>query len=98
MPGKSFATARNTMRPMRPKPLIPTLIAICQSPELRNFHPRRTRRSAKLFLGGPSRPSRKRFLLYLQNAFDRSHDGLGRDAEVLEQRRCRGGFAEAVDA
>lgn len=30
--GKSLAIARNTMRPIRPKPLIPTLIAMMKSP------------------------------------------------------------------
>ena len=34
MSGKCFAAARNTMRPMRPNPLMPTLIAMNRSPDL----------------------------------------------------------------
>src|SRR3989338_10692032 len=100
---KSFATARNTIRPMRPKPLMPTLIAIALAPEryFRNLylkkHPPQRRKENRRKNNKSFAPFASLRQKLLQNLLNRLGDVLGGLPQMLEQRAGRGRFAKALE-
>src|SRR5476649_2654275 len=99
MSEKFCTAARNTMRPMRPKPLMPILMVMSMSLCLEVMDSGFAKRSlpATSYSAGTFIPAPQQGLLADDLARDRD-DVVRRDVEELEQVRRRRRFAEAVQA